>query len=73
MTTVTWTAKNNSSFLNGSREAKSVVAAVRAGRHYVRNELYGEGVLTIFEDGQPVRQDRCDIFTGGRWETSTDL
>lgn len=73
MSKITWSAKNNSSFLNGSREASSVLAAVRAGRQYIRGELYGEGVLTIYEDGYPVRQDECSIQTGFRWETRTDF
>ena len=66
---ITWSAKNNSSFLNGRRKAKSVLAAVRAGRAYVRGELYGEGTLTIYVDDHPVRQDERSIFTGFRWST----
>lgn len=73
MSKITWSAKNNSSFLNGSRPAKSIRAAVLAGRKYVHNELYGEGKLTIFEDGYPVRQDECSIFTGFKWTTRTDF
>jgi len=73
MSKITWSAKNNSSFLNGSRPAKSVRAAVIAGREYVRGELYGEGTLTIYEDGQPIRQDECSIFTGHKWTTRTDF
>lgn len=69
---ITWTASNNSSFLNGSRQAKSVTAAVRAGRNYIRNELYGEGTLTIYDNEQIVRIDRRDIFTSYRWTTDTD-
>jgi len=68
--TITWSAKNNSSFLNGSRHAKSVRAAVIAGRRYVRDELYGDGTLTVFEDDQPVRVDECSIFTGFKWTTN---
>jgi len=67
---ITWSAKNNSSYLTGSRSAPSILAAVRAGRAYVRGELYGEGTLTIYVDGQPVRQDERSIFTGFRWATS---
>ena len=73
MSKITWSASNNSSFLNGSREAKSVAAAVRAARQYIRGELYGEGKATIFSDGQPVRQDERSIHTGMRWETRTDF
>lgn len=70
---ITWSAKNNSSFLNGSRPAKSILAAVRAGREYVKGELYGEGTITIFDDGHPVRQDECSIFTGHKWSTRVDV
>jgi len=42
---ITWSAKNNNSYLNGSRKAKSIRAAVRAARAYVRGELYGQGTL----------------------------
>lgn len=73
MSKITWTAKNNSSFLNGEREASSVRAAVIAARAYIRGELYGEGKAIIFVDGQPVRQDECSIQTGFRWETRTDF
>ena len=73
MSNITWSAKNNSSFLNGSRPAKSLAAAVRAARAYIRTELYGEGAATIFDDGYPVRQDECSIHTGFRWETKMDF
>ena len=69
---ITWSAKNNSSFLNGSRNASSVLAAVYAARRYVRDELYGEGIITIYEDGYPVRQDEIGIRTGFRWEVRKD-
>jgi len=72
MPKITWSAKNNSSFLNGSRQAASIRAAVRAARAYVRGELYGEGTLTIYVDGHPVRQDERSIFTGFAWSI-TDL
>lgn len=70
MAKITWTAKNNSSFLNGERTAKSVLAAVRAGRQYVFGELYGEGALTIFVDGEPVREDERSMFTRYEWKTT---
>lgn len=70
---ITWTARNNSSFLNGSRPAKSMAAAVRAARAYIRTELYGEGTATIFEDGQPVRQDEIGLQTKFKWEVRTDF
>ena len=66
---ITWTASNNSSYLNGSRAAPTILAAVRAARAYVRGELYGEGTLTILVDGEPVRRDELSIFTGFRWVT----
>lgn len=69
MPKITWSAKNNSSYLNGNRQAESMRAAVRAARAYVRGELYGEGTLTIYVDGHPVRQDERSIFTGFRWVT----
>ena len=66
---ITWTAKNNSSYLNGSRAAPTILAAVRAARAYVRGELYGEGTLIVMVDGEPVRRDERSIFTGFRWTT----
>jgi hypothetical protein len=39
----TWTASNNSTFLNGTREAPTLNAAVRTARAYLRSELNGEG------------------------------
>jgi len=66
---ITWTASNNSSFLNGSRPAPTIAAAVRAARAYVRGELYGEGTIFIMVDGDPVRRDERSIFTGFRWVT----
>lgn len=68
---ITWSAKNNSSFLNGSRAAKTIRGAVRAARRYVNDELYGEGSIVIMQDGWPVREDECSIFTGHKWETKT--
>ena len=73
MSKIEWTASNSSSFLNGTREAKSLAAAVRAARRYIRYELYGEGKATIFKDGNTVRQDECSIHTGFKWEVRTDF
>jgi hypothetical protein len=61
---ITWSAKNNSSYLNGSRSAKTMRGAVKAARSYLLNELYGEGTITYYADGQPVRQDEKSIHTG---------
>ena len=70
---ITWTARNNSSYLNGQQMASSVLAAVREARRYIRNELYGEGSSTIFADGEPIREDECSIFTGFKWIVKKDL
>ena len=67
---ITWSASNNSSYLNGSRSAPTILAAVRAARAYVRGELYGEGEITIYVDGQPVRRDERSIFTGFQWASA---
>ena len=69
MSKITWSAKNNSSFLNGGRSAKTIRGAVMAARRYVMGELFGEGIITIFEDGRPIRQDERSIFTGMKWAT----
>lgn len=69
MKKITWSASNNSSYLNGSRTAPTILAAVRAARAYVRGELYGEGTLTILVDGASVRRDERSIFTRFRWMT----
>jgi len=68
---ITWSAENNSSFLNGTRSAKTIRGAVTAARAYVMGELYGEGTLTIFVDGAPVRTDEKSIFTNQRWVTTS--
>jgi hypothetical protein len=71
MSKITWSAKNNSSYLNGSRSAPTLRAAVIAARAYVRGELYGEGEITIYVDGEPVREDERSIHTGYRWVSRT--
>lgn len=74
-TTVYWTASNNSNYLNGYRQANSMRAAVRDARNYVRNELYGEGTITYYDNLRDAEQDcrlRTDergMFTGHRWQT----
>lgn len=67
---VYWSASNNSSFLNGHREAPTLLAAVRAGRAYLRNELNGEGSISFFHDPEdmPFRVDQFSMFTGWKWE-----
>lgn len=69
---ITWTASNHSSFLTSSRSAKSILAAVRAGRAYVESELMGEGKLTIMRDGVPIRVDCKNIHTNFKWERNLD-
>jgi hypothetical protein len=72
---VTWTAKNSSTFLNGSRPARTVLGAVRAAIAYGNGELMGEGVITIMQDGITVREYRAGLVHGSPrnvW-TRTDL
>jgi hypothetical protein len=67
---ITWTAKNNSTHINGSRNARTILGAVRAAINYGNGELYGEGQLTIFEDGNPVRVYEAGLLAGtpkGKW------
>lgn len=68
-----WTAKNNSSYLNGYRTAKTMRGAVIAARKYVMGELYGDGCILIFDQKpcyglEPVRIDERSIFTGFSWK-----
>lgn len=63
-----WTAYNNSTFLNGHRKAKSLLAAVKAARRYLRFELHGEGKIMYFDgDGDVIRTDEFNIFTKWKW------
>lgn len=64
---VTWTAKNNSTFIDGQRDARTVLGAARAAKSWIRNEAYGEGVATIMIDGEPVRTIERSIHTGYKW------
>ena len=68
-----WTAKNNSSFLNGHRSAATMIGAVRAARRYVDGELYGEGKIYYRSEPdsclEPMRTDEKSIFTGYKWVT----
>jgi hypothetical protein len=69
-TKITWSGKNSSSYLDGSRSAKTVLGAVRAAIRYGNYELYGEGQLTIFADGQPIRVYEAGLLAGtakGDW------
>jgi hypothetical protein len=71
-----WSAKNNSSFLNGCRKAASLRAAVRDARRYLDGELYGEGTITYYDDPEcfyPIREDEKSIFTGYKWVKRTEF
>jgi len=72
---ITWTASNNSSFLNDRRSAKTIRAAARDARRYVDNELYGQGVISFYDDDNdtPFRQDAKTIYTNHRWSTNEDI
>ena len=70
MNKIEWTASNNSSFLVGPRDAKTIRAAVRDARRYVDYELYGDGKITFFEDGEIIRIDEKNMFTGHKWQTN---
>jgi hypothetical protein len=67
---ITWSANNNSSYLNGERTAKTIRGAARDARRYLYGELYGEGIITYYKDGKPVRQDERSIRTGYRMTTT---
>ena len=71
-----WTASNNSTFLVGRRQAKTMLSAVRAARSYLRNELYGDGTISYYaaeDEDTPIRTDEKSIFTGNKWEVHTDF
>jgi len=61
---ITWSAKNNSTYLAGSRSARTMRGAVRAAIRYGNSELMGEGELTIFEDGNPSRVYEAGLLAG---------
>ena len=66
MSKITWTAHNNSSYLTGERAARTIIGAVRAAISYGNTELYGEGLITIMEDGEPVRVYEAGLLAGTR-------
>lgn len=73
MEKIYWTASNNNTFLSGCMSANGMLAAVRAARHYLRYELYGEGDITYYDSPDcetPIRQDSCNIFTGYKWKVN---
>jgi len=41
-----------------------VLGAVRAAISFGNNELYGEGQLTIYDDGQPIRVYEAGLLAG---------
>ena len=61
---VTWTGSNNSSYLNGERGARTILGAVRAAIRYGNSELYGEGTLSICEDGDEIRRYEAGLLAG---------
>ena len=62
---ITWTAANSSTYLNGSRRARTVLGAVRAAIKYGNGELFGEGKITIMEDGDMIREYCAGIVPYG--------
>ena len=69
MAKITWSASNNSSFLDGSRTAKTMRGAVRDATRYANGELGGEGQITIFEDGYPARTYEAGLLAGtAQWD-----
>ena len=64
MSKITWSAKSNSSYLNGRRDAKTILGAVRDAIHYANGELYGEGEIVIYVDDYPVRTYEAGLLAG---------
>jgi hypothetical protein len=56
MADIFWTASNANSYLCGFRRAKSMLAAVRAARHFVINELRGDGEI-VYCDTDPRNEE----------------
>ena len=69
MTTITWSAGNNSSYLVGQRRAATKRGGIRAARAYIRGELYGEGRAIIYDDGEAVAETERSLHTGYEWVT----
>lgn len=72
---VYWTAKNDGSYLNGWRSAKTERSAVTAARNYLRGELMGEGKIQYAhedENGemQVFRTDELSMFTKFNWNVT---
>lgn len=63
----TWSAKNNNTYMRQERTAATKLSAVRAARHFVRNELYGEGTAYIYRNGVLIETHERSIFTQMRW------
>lgn len=61
---ITWSGYNSSSRLDGTRPARTIRGAVRAAIRYGTYELYGEGVLTVYADGDPVRMYEAGLLAG---------
>ena len=64
METITWSASNAHSYLNGQREAATMWRAIRDAKRYANNELGGEGTITIYQAGRPVRKMGAGLLFG---------
>lgn len=70
---IQWSAENNSNFLNGYRLERTLRGAVKSARYYLKNELYGEGIIYYFDDNDlsaPIRTDEKSIFTKFQWKVT---
>lgn len=70
---ITWEAHNDSTIMVRPEEATSTLAAIRAGRKFVNNDLYGTGILYIMHGDTLVRKDEKSIRTGYKWQTTYTL
>jgi len=71
---ILWSAKNNSTYMTRPRRAKTLRTAVRDAKSFLKNELYGEGVITYYDESDleyPIRQDEKSIHTKFRFVTRT--
>lgn len=67
MAKITWGIQGKNVFMSGDIPAESVKSAIDEGREYLLGALNGNGVLTIYEDGRPIREDWRGIKTGFQW------
>jgi hypothetical protein len=61
---ITWTAYNNSTFLDGEERARTVRGAIRAAKQYADGELFGEGTIIISADGVVIRRLEAGLLAG---------